>query len=136
MNVTRDVVIDLLPVYLAGEASADTRALVEAFLATDPPLARLAREGFGEAGPLPVVADAPARAALSRTRRLLHRRQLAFGVALALTLLPLSFGFVDDRIVWAMWRDAPATAALCLIGAAACWTWFARVRAALRAPGF
>jgi len=44
MNVTRDVILDLLPLYLADEVSADTRALVEAYLETDPELARRTRE--------------------------------------------------------------------------------------------
>ena len=42
MNVTREVIYDLLPAYFAGEASADTRALVEEFFATDPELGRMA----------------------------------------------------------------------------------------------
>ena len=44
MTVTRDVVLDLLPLYLADEASADTRALVERFLENDPELARIAQQ--------------------------------------------------------------------------------------------
>ena len=32
MNITSDVVTDLLPVYLAGEATADTNALIAEFL--------------------------------------------------------------------------------------------------------
>ena len=42
MTVTRDVIYDLLPAYFAGEASVDTRTLVEDFLATDPELGRMA----------------------------------------------------------------------------------------------
>ena len=42
MKVTRDVVKDLLPIYLADEASADTRSIVEEWLRTDPELARQA----------------------------------------------------------------------------------------------
>ena len=42
MNVTREIVKDLLPLYVSGEASPDSRALVEAFLREDPQLARLA----------------------------------------------------------------------------------------------
>ena len=42
--VTRDVVSDLWPLYSSGEASADTRALVDAFLASDPEFARVLRE--------------------------------------------------------------------------------------------
>lgn len=40
MTVTREVIQDLLPIYLAGEASADTVALVEEFFQQDPDLAR------------------------------------------------------------------------------------------------
>ena len=39
MNVSRNVIHDLVPLYLADEASADTRALIEEFLAADPELA-------------------------------------------------------------------------------------------------
>jgi anti-sigma factor RsiW len=42
MKVTRDVIFDLLPAYFSGEASAETRALVEEFFATDPEFARMA----------------------------------------------------------------------------------------------
>lgn len=136
MTVTRDVVLDLLPLYMSGEASADTRALVETFLATDPQLARIAGDGVAHPGDPPPADDTQARASLARTRRLLQQRQIAFGVALTLTLMPLSFMFSGNRLVWAMWRDAPAAAVLCLVGAAGCWIWFARVRAALQAPGF
>ena len=43
LNVTRDVVADLWPVYEAGEATADTRALVDEFLANDPSFAQTLR---------------------------------------------------------------------------------------------
>ena len=42
MKVTRDVIYDLLPAYFAGEVSADTRALIEEFFATDPDFGRMA----------------------------------------------------------------------------------------------
>jgi hypothetical protein len=44
MHVTRDVVSDLWPLYASGEASADTRALVEAFLASDAAFAQSLRD--------------------------------------------------------------------------------------------
>ena len=43
MKVERDVIIDLLPVYFSGEASAATRALVEEGFQEDPELERIAR---------------------------------------------------------------------------------------------
>lgn len=42
MEITRDVILDLLPLYLADEVSADTRALIEKYLETDPKLAAVA----------------------------------------------------------------------------------------------
>jgi anti-sigma factor RsiW len=47
MNVTRHVISDLWPLYESGEASADTRAFVEAFLAQDPAFATTLRESSG-----------------------------------------------------------------------------------------
>ena len=43
MEITRNVILDLLPLYLADEVCADTRALVEAYLESDPELAEVAR---------------------------------------------------------------------------------------------
>ncbi len=45
MKPHRDVIVDLLPVYLAGEASAETQRLVEDCVAGDPELARLVEKG-------------------------------------------------------------------------------------------
>jgi hypothetical protein len=44
MEITRNVILDLLPMYLADEVSEDTRALVEKYLETDPDLARVAKQ--------------------------------------------------------------------------------------------
>jgi anti-sigma factor RsiW len=43
MEVTKNVILDLLPLYSANELSADTRALVEKYLETDPELAKVAK---------------------------------------------------------------------------------------------
>ena len=48
MQVTKDVVRDLLPIYLSGDASWDTKVLVEKWLGADAELRALmeaAREG-------------------------------------------------------------------------------------------
>ena len=39
--ITRNIILDLLPLYLANEVSSDTRAFVEKFLETDPQLAKI-----------------------------------------------------------------------------------------------
>ena len=43
MNVTREVVTDLLPIYFSGEASGDTKVLVEDYFRQDPDFERIAR---------------------------------------------------------------------------------------------
>ena len=44
MEITRNVILDLLPLYWADEVSADTRTLVEKYLETDPELANVAKQ--------------------------------------------------------------------------------------------
>jgi anti-sigma factor RsiW len=94
MNITRDIVKDLLTVYLAGEASADTRALVEEWLREDPELARQVE--VAQRGDLPAVAvPAPSVEvrALDRTRRHFRLRAVVLGAAIYFTTLPLSVTF-------------------------------------------
>jgi len=44
MEITRNVILDLLPLYSANEVSGDTRALVDKYLETDPELANVAKQ--------------------------------------------------------------------------------------------
>jgi anti-sigma factor RsiW len=63
MAGTRDVILDLLPLYLSDEASSDSQTLVKQHLASDPELAKLAaswRERLPEAPPAPVNPNAQA----------------------------------------------------------------------------
>ena len=43
-KITRNVILDLMPLYLAGEASQDTKELVEEYLETDKELAEMAKQ--------------------------------------------------------------------------------------------
>ncbi len=88
-EVTKDMVRDLLPVYLAGDASADTRAVVEAFLAQDAELRRIVEAARNYSLP-PLEAPASLEAqSLERTRRLLGRKNFWLGFALVFTFVPL-----------------------------------------------
>lgn len=72
MKITREIISDLWPVYTAGEASPDTRALIEEFLQQDPEFALLLKDKKAEdllnlaAPSLPPDHEAKA---LSRTKR-------------------------------------------------------------------
>lgn len=96
MNVTREVIMDLFPVYLAGEASPDTRLLMEEFLKQDPELSQRMRsqwmENMGKAG----VSALPPElelTALRRTKGLLSRQKWLLAFAMFFTALPFSFVF-------------------------------------------
>ena len=71
-KLTREIVTDLWPLYAAGDASADTRALVEAFLEQDPEFARRLRKDTSGEILKPVAVTLPAdheRATLLRAQR-------------------------------------------------------------------
>lgn len=94
MKVTRDVVKDLLTVYGAGEASSDTRELVEEWLRSDPELASQARQAASVALPdVPPLPPTAEKRALDRTRRHLRWRMVLFGLAAYVSSLPLSVTF-------------------------------------------
>ena len=61
MEISRNVILDLLPLYIADEASPETRALVEEYLDTDPELAkiadRLSRAELLDEVPIPITKE-------------------------------------------------------------------------------
>ena len=90
MNITRDVITDLLPVYVSGEASHDTQALVEEFLRENPEFAAIvqaARRGHDESLLADHRAIAPdlEREAVRRTRAVIRRQRRALAFAVLLT---------------------------------------------------
>jgi len=134
MNVTREVVTDLLPVYFAGEASGDTKVLVEDYFRENPDFERVARSA---ATPLETLrGTAPLRPDAEKEKRdlenvccELQRRKWLFGLGLFFTLVPL-FVFTNGHIVSTMMvRNNPWGAALDWGFAALMWfLYFARVR--------
>ncbi|KAB2967889.1 MAG: hypothetical protein F9K18_03675 [Thermoanaerobaculia bacterium] len=137
-RLPRDVVRDLWLLVESGEASADSRALVEAQLAADPELAReLAAAGASPAR-LPATPPPPSdleRKALALTRRRLSMRTQVFAVALFFTLLPLSFVVKDSRITFLLVRDAPLVAGIWWAVAAVLWAIYFVLRRRISVPG-
>jgi hypothetical protein len=134
MNVTREVVTDLLPIYFSGEASKDTKALVEDYFHENPDFERIARN----AGmPLETLRAAPPIAAGAEKEKRdlesvlwgLRRRKWLFGLSLFLTLTPLSFYFTHGDLASLMGRDVLWEAAFKWSMAALFWfLYFARLR--------
>jgi len=90
INVTRAVVVDLWSLYVSGDASDETRALVESFLKADPELERLLRRDPLAGVTPPVVApDVEMQAFAKARRRLWGFKPLLF---LALYFSATAFG--------------------------------------------
>jgi hypothetical protein len=128
-----DVIRDLAPLHAAGEASAASSALVEAAAAADPVLAQ-ELEGLRRAVRLGAAAppdDLEARS-LGEVRRAVRQRSGWMAGAIFCSLLPLTFFYSGDRIVFLALRDAPAMALGSLVAAAVMWVAFARTARAVR----
>jgi hypothetical protein len=112
MNVTQEVMTDLLPVYFSGEASEDTKRLMEDYFRENPDFERIARSA---ARPLETLrASAPVAPEAGREKRDLQwvrdelfRRRLMFGVALLFTFVPFVSVFSHGGLDWTPIRDNP-----------------------------
>ncbi len=105
MKITRDVISDLWPLYAAGEATDDTRRLVEHFLVDDPEFRTVLRQRFDmPAENVSLPPDHEARA-LARTRELIRGGGWLRGVrlvAIVLSVLALFSGKLVDGDTYAM----------------------------------
>jgi len=117
MNITRPVIVDLWPIYLSGEASIETRALVEDFLREDPELAQqLRRELALPSVAVPLSPDHEARALAATRRRLDGFPWLLF---IAVFLSMSAFGrIVSDT----SWDVSPRNFIIVASMAVACWS--------------
>ena len=92
MDVTRDVILDLIPLVLGGEASPASRVLVEEYLKQHPDLADRVRvlqaEGFAPTGSSELAPELELKS-LRRTKRLLGLQRWLFGLGIALTAVSL-----------------------------------------------
>lgn len=112
MKVEREVIIDLLPAYFSGEASAATRALVEEYFRQDPEFEKRARRA---GGPLDVLKSPAAatidpekeRLALERARLVVETRSSFLGMAVLFTVMMLLFRVQDHKIIWVFWDGSP-----------------------------
>jgi hypothetical protein len=93
MEITRNVILDLLPLYVAGEVSADTKKLVGEFLETDTELANVAKQldplEKPKTAPAPLSQDVEMQA-YKRAQRM----QIIFAIALAGVISILGFAIL------------------------------------------
>jgi hypothetical protein len=138
MTIERDVILDLLPVYLSGEASSATRELVEEYLKQEPDLARRVREQgteFFAKLPPPLPPELELRSLL-RTRRLLGVQKWLFGLTISFTATAFAtrIDFHDGRIhtLRPLIFDYPLQFGVPLVLGIGCWIAYRRIRRRLR----
>jgi hypothetical protein len=129
MNVTKEVIMDLFPLYVANECSADSRALVEQYLRENPSQAEEMRRAMNTTIP---GASAPAIGldevrSLREARRRVRRQSWLIGIAIFFSLLPFSFLWTSAKIYWLL-LEAPKTALTYGAIGIGCWIAYGMVR--------
>jgi len=141
MNLAREVILDLLPVYLAGEASPATRALIEEYMEQDPELAERIRlhwaDNLGKMAPSALPPDLELRT-LRRTRAMIAWQKWLFGFGIGFTAIALtseiSIGGGRVKEFHFLMRDYPAQFGPFAALAIACWIGYYSLRRRLRMP--
>ena len=133
MNVTKNVINDLMPLYAEKECSGDTRALVDEYLKHHPEeaaeLGRILRT------PLPAggrsLPNSSEMLALKKARRVVRLQSWILGFAIFFSLAPFSVLHTGSRTYWLL-IEAPL-AALCYgaVGVG-CWIGYALMRSRSR----
>jgi hypothetical protein len=110
MKLQREVIVDLLPAYFSGEASAATRALVEEYFRENPDFEKSARTAGGALESLKVSSSSidpeKEKLALERARLMVETRSTFLWMAILFTLLPGLFHVRDHRIIWVLWEGS------------------------------
>ncbi len=130
MNVTKDVIKDLLPLYQAGEVSQDTRKLVDDYLGNDPELRQLVAAASSLRGDKINVRREidEALATLKMTKRAMSRQKWTQFYAILFTLLPFSFMWKDGQLKYLVARDAPWSLIPLWGAATLLWYFYAKAR--------
>jgi hypothetical protein len=129
MKLTDEVMHDLLTLYLAGEASTDTKVLVEGH-ARENAAFRSTLEAAGALSPMSVPDAGPPSdhelRTLTETRKFILLRTVFVAGGIFFTLLPLVFTF-DERgveflvlgrhagLMWSFWSVAVAAWTACYV---------------------
>lgn len=109
MKLEQEVIIDLLPAYFSGEASAATRALVEEYFRENPEFEKTARAGSwsleGLKAPLPAPDPEKEKLALERARLIVEERGSFLWLAVCFSVILVLFKVRAHKLVWIMWED-------------------------------
>ncbi len=123
MNITKEVINDLLPLYFSEECSQDTKQLVGEYMQAHPEFEKqikhLKNNPLPDSHPLNLEKDVEMKA-LRKTRLLLKMRSYLLGFAIFCTLVPFSFIYTGGTFYW-LFQEAPASALVYALLAIAFW---------------
>jgi hypothetical protein len=137
MPIERDVILDLVPLVLSGDASPATRQLVEAYAEEHPDIADLLQtpDPLGFVTPDVAIPKEMEMKALERTKSLLRIRGLLLGTAIFLSLLPFGVRGGSAGVRW-LWSGAETYAIAAGILAGIAWVTYAVLQRRLRVSGW
>jgi hypothetical protein len=129
MNISKNIISDLIPLYASNECSADTRALVEEYLQRNPQQAEELRRIMNTSipGPGPQPRGLDEMSSLRQARRVVRRRSWLLGFAIFFSLTPFSFLYTGGRAYWLL-LEAPTTALIYGAVGVLCWLAYALLR--------
>jgi hypothetical protein len=135
VNLPENVMKDLLTVVVAGEASPETRTLVEEYARDHPEFARTVEQvGRLGLGTQPLPAPDRELETLKRTQNMFRLKSLLLGLGILLTLLSVRFQFDSLGITWGWQGDVAPRLLMMGLGLAA-WLGYFLVARRLRATG-
>ena len=90
MDINKNIILDLLPIYLSNEASRETKELVEKFLAENEEIARIVqiqRESLNISSKIPVPLSSDHQITAYKKSRVQLALTIAFAAMVMLALL-------------------------------------------------
>lgn len=131
MNVTKEVITDLFPLYVANECSKDSRELIEEYLQDNPHQAEELRRVMNTPVPSGTaqLAGSEEVRSLREARRRVRRLSWLMGLAIFFSLLPFSLLMTGGRIYW-VFRESPMTAIVYGLLGIVCWSTYFLMRRA------
>jgi hypothetical protein len=139
MEIPKEIILDLLPVYLSGEARPATRTLVEEFATHDADVATAIRARGLDVLPRntsSMLNPENELRSLRRTRTILGWQRWLLGLAIFFTAMSLSNSFTIQggrlREFHLLLSDYPIEFGACVVLGIACWTGYFYIRRSLR----
>lgn len=119
MNITKSIIIDLLPAYLSNECSEDTKKLVEEYAKADPEfikeIAVITENNFVKK--IPNLLDTKnEREAFTKTQQLIKRRTYFMGFAIFCSFMPFSVLHIQKTTYWLLIENPYAAATFAFFG--------------------